>query len=527
MAEKTLNTRILLKYDSYENWQKSGLVLKAGEMAIATIPAETGAVKQEPAVVIKVGDGEKTFSALPFIHALAADVANWAKADDKPTYEAKEITGIDAYIADYVEEQMGISVDTDTQYQLVKVDDYNYKLQCKGKTDEAWADVANSAIVIPNDTAAIEALQGLVGETAVATQIGNAIAALDLANTYAAKTHTHEMGEVNGLGDAIADAKKAGTDAQAAADQAQEDVDALAGKVGEVPADKTVVQMIADAQTAATYDDTQVKADIKANADAIDVLEGQVGTLVGEDTGKSARTIAAEELAKQLIPEAAAESLDTLEEIAAWIQAHPGDAATMNEAIQKNAGDIAANVTAIANNKTAIEANDAEILQLQNDVDALEALVGVLPEGATATTVVGYVDEAVAALKIGDYAKAADLGAAVERIAALEAKVGDETVAAQIEAAIEALKIGDYAKAADLEAAVERIAQNEADIDVLQTNFTSLNGQVDELDGFFQELTNTKANKNDLAAIATTGNVNDLVQTEGDVLIFDCGTSAE
>lgn len=125
-------------------------------------------------------------------------------------------------------------------------------------------------------------------------------------------------------------------------------------------------------------------------------------------------------------------------------------------------------------------------LELQNDVDALEALVGVLPEGATATTVVGYVGEAVAALKIGD-----------------------------------------YAKAADLEAAIERIAQNETDIGTLQNSFSSLNGQVDELDGFFQELTNTKANKNDLAAIATTGNVNDLVQTEGDVLIFDCGTSAE
>ena len=29
-----------------------------------------------------------------------------------------------------------------------------------------------------------------------------------------------------------------------------------------------------------------------------------------------------------------------------------------------------------------------------------------------------------------------------------------------------------------------------------------------------------------LAAIAKTGNVNDLIQTAGDVLVFDCGTSA-
>lgn len=58
-------------------------------------------------------------------------------------------------------------------------------------------------------------------------------------------------------------------------------------------------------------------------------------TLVGSDTGKSARTIANEELAKQLIPEGAKESLDTLTEIAAWIQDHPDDVAGINAAISK------------------------------------------------------------------------------------------------------------------------------------------------------------------------------------------------
>lgn len=58
-----------------------------------------------------------------------------------------------------------------------------------------------------------------------------------------------------------------------------------------------------------------------------------VDTLIGSDTGKSARTIANEELAAQLIPANAAEALDTLQEIAAWIQAHPGDASAMNSAL--------------------------------------------------------------------------------------------------------------------------------------------------------------------------------------------------
>lgn len=152
---------------------------------------------------------------------------------------------------------------------------------------------------------------------------------------------------------------------------------AVSDAVGTNPDNKTVAELIADAQAAATYDDT--------------ALAGKVDTLVGTDTGKSARTIANEELAKQLIPENASEALDTLAEIAAWIQAHPGDASAMNQAI--------------------------------ND---LKTLVGTLPEDATSTTVIAYIkeyaDAAIAALSIGDYAKAADLTALAARVATLEGK---------------------------------------------------------------------------------------------------------
>lgn len=66
-----------------------------------------------------------------------------------------------------------------------------------------------------------------------------------------------------------------------------------------------------------------------------------VDTLIGSDAGKSVRTIANEELAAQLVPEDAKESLDTLTEIAQWIQQHPDDAATMNAAITKLNGIVA------------------------------------------------------------------------------------------------------------------------------------------------------------------------------------------
>lgn len=187
MAEtKNLNVRIQLKYDSFANWEavKDTFVPKKGEVCFVEVPASAGAVKQEPALLFKVGDGVKTYGALPYGSAKAADVSSWALAATKPTYQASEILGLSDYIAGKVQ-------DTDTQYQIVKVDDYNYKLQSKSLGGD-WADVTNGAIVIPkyDDTAVkadITTLQGLVGSTSVATQIANAITALDLANTYEAK----------------------------------------------------------------------------------------------------------------------------------------------------------------------------------------------------------------------------------------------------------------------------------------------------------------------------------------------------
>lgn len=141
--------------------------------------------------------------------------------------------------------------------------------------------------------------------------------------------------------------------------------------IGTVAEDKTVVEMIADAQKAATYDDTELRDYIGDNVEVLEGLDTKVVTLIGEDSNKSVRTIANEELAKQLIPEGAQESLDTLQEIAAWIQQHPEDAATMNQAIAD-----------------------------------LEALVGTLPEDITSTTVVTYIKEYADSLAV-NYATAA------------------------------------------------------------------------------------------------------------------------
>lgn len=80
MAEKIINTRVQLKYDTLTNWLASSVILKAGEVAIATIAtSNSDSGLTPPAIGIKVGDGNNTFAHLNWIQAVAGDVPTWAK----------------------------------------------------------------------------------------------------------------------------------------------------------------------------------------------------------------------------------------------------------------------------------------------------------------------------------------------------------------------------------------------------------------------------------------------------------------
>ena len=177
---------------------------------------------------------------------------------------------------------------------------------------------------ISANTEAITTLNGAASvEGSVAKKIQTAINDLDLANTYAAKNHTHAMEQVSGLAEEFAKYQLKGDYALksevTAVDQKATD---LATLVGTIPEGATATTVVGYAKEVAD----------KAAGDAA-AVGAKVDTLVGEDAGKSARTIANEELAKQLIPESAQESLDTLKEIADWIQAHPAEVTEMNSKI--------------------------------------------------------------------------------------------------------------------------------------------------------------------------------------------------
>lgn len=115
------------------------------------------------------------------------------------------------------------------------------------------------------------------------------------------------------------------------------------------------------------------KINSKADASSLSTTDGKLNTLIGSDSGKSVRTIANEELAAQLIPDNAKDSLDTLQEIAQWIQDHPDDAAAMNAAIS-----------------------------------SLQSLIGTIPEEATSDNIVAYIKEYCDGALI-PYVKSSDL----------------------------------------------------------------------------------------------------------------------
>ena len=126
--------------------------------------------------------------------------------------------------------------------------------------------------------------------------------------------------------------------------------------------DEKIKGTIDEKVKAAKYDDTQVKADIKSNADAIKTLNGNAQT-----EGSVSKQVA--DAVAKIVAEAP-EAYDTLQEIATWISTHEGSASAMNQSIQTNKTDIA----------------------------NLVKLVGSLPEGSESKTIIEYINSKVASV---------------------------------------------------------------------------------------------------------------------------------
>ena len=554
IKSKTLNTILRLKYDTLANWKAANeYVPMKGEVCIVAVPADAKQVASEPAILFKVGDGlgvvfkkevsDKT--ELPWASGLAADVHAWAKKSQAAAEDVKVLTEGHTFnnktvtealtslndqiaaliggenggsIQDLIDASIGnldatLNRSADNKYiigikqvdgvitELVEADLPDYTNVYAAKELETTVSTlrgdfdAHTAAVAEYDSRITAAKnQADLGVTNAATAQARANEAWTLAN---GKT---TMAEVEAKGYAVA------TEVEA---DLNEKVDKVEG-----------YSLVADTEIARlaevdNYDDTEVRGLISDNADAIagvkataeaaatkaaldeeiarakaaevqnasdiSLVKADVEILIGTDTGKSVRTIANEELAAQLIADGADEKLDTLKEIADWIQAHPEDASAMNTAIQ------------------ALQA---------------KTVLGTYTEGEEEkeyATVKAYVEAAIAALKIGDYALASDLTTLAGRVTDTETSITNITKADGLIATAKSEAIstaaGDAKSKAD-KALEDAKAYADAEIDKVEIEVAK------------------KANDADLAAIAKTGNVNDLVQTTGEVLVLFGGNAS-
>lgn len=613
MAEKVIKTRILLKIDTYENWMKSSLILKKGEVAICEVPTgdTSGSSNYLPASLIKIGDGAHTFSELKWLQGVAADVPSWAK-QAVPSIPATNITGLSDYIAGEIQ-------DTDTQYTIIKGDnDYTYKLMSRAKGAENFTTEV-ATLTIPDKTADINALKTLVGDVAVATQISNAIDALKLSETYevkgaAATVKTELLGdaatEYNTLGkleDAVIAAQASAdekttmaaveaknyatkTEAQGYAtavvgtDTDNADKDTVKGAKKYADGLNTAMDTRVDALEAAIGEGGSVADTIATEIGKLDVPEVAVGTgeiieKISETDGKiavSKRALVAGDIPNLAITQITnlQDALDGKQATIAW-QSDNYDAST-NKAITKSDLDAAVaglagavhfigvkeSLPASGNNGDIVIVGNKEYVYSTSDNnwhelgdETIYAVKGeivdanIKADAAIAQSKIAGLTDALAAK-----ANTADLGTMASETAAnyikkteavgyddiLTATAAGTTYETKTDASGKLAAAKEYTNTELGKLVLTEVSAGEGQI---IDKISQANGKVsastraivaadipalaiDKITGL-QTALDAKAADSDLARIAKTGSVMDLVQNTGDVLIFDCGNSTE
>ena len=374
MAEKTLQTRIKLRYASYSEWQSSTLKLLAGEVALCYVPANNDEIKNTaPTVLFKVGDGSKVFSELQWASARAADVYNWAKQSTLPIEklgsgnvvasiswdaENNKLKYETASVAtsEGLEELQNLVAGINTRLGAAETDIDNLQaaietLNGENTVDGSVAKAVKTAIdaeVIARDAAIkVEADRAKKAEGALSDRIDD----------YETNKETFALkSDVNGLSSTVSGIDGRLTTAEGKITTAEENITTIQGNITDINSS------LSNKLDKGAYD--KAISDLQGEVDAVEdratAVEGKVNTLVGEDSNKSVREITQAEIAAQLA--GGGTSFDTLQEIAAWLKDHPEDVGEMNEKINANTDAIA-----LLNNAETVEGSVAHAVKQEAD----------------------------------------------------------------------------------------------------------------------------------------------------------------
>lgn len=529
MAEKILNTRIQLKRDTLTNWNESTLVLKPGELAVAYVDVATrdakGNIVHVPTAVLKAGENvegsTKTFKELPFVSAIAADVYAWAKEAGfyvETVGEGEAIAGIE-FKATETHPNGALVVTKTDLVTPTELTDALSGYYTKGEIDALIAGLSVGAL---EDR--IEAV-----ETAVTTTLPGQIEAVDA--KFADYTKTTDLPK--DLGDFTNNAGYAktadvNTELNKKADKTQVATD-IASAIAPLATVEALNGVKATAEAATTVEEVDDQIDTKISALNLGTTYEPIGAetrakdyVDQKFTDANLAQYTTEQEVKDIVDGVIAgaaddETYNSLTKLVDYIDAHGGEAANMAEAIETLEGKVQT-----IEGKPAYGITATQVTNWDGEVGAKAAA-----EAAQKTA------DDYATAHAGDYTN----------------KQIDDAIDADVKAAIDAEILranGAYdAKGAAADAQAAAIADAADKYETKGTAQGIVNGL--NLAGTYEPIgaesraiaaakTETEnqiaalnvaqyAKDADLAAIAKSGNVNDLVQTEGDVLVFDCGTS--
>lgn len=505
---KELQTRIALKYDSYTAWTTApgkDLVLLKGEVGICEIPAVNTDSNVAPTVLFKVGDGEKTFEKLPWTSAKAADVYNWAKSEtvvldgtylrfktgstvnhsvDLSSFATDaEVALIEARIS-AIEGSLGnggsVAEQLDTMNDRLDViqgtgegsvskalsdaKDYTDTREAaietayKAYADQAEADAKTAAnsytdgkvATLTAKDSALEAKDAQLESSISAntTAISNEATARADADTAINEKIGGNYSKTSTVADAIADAKKAGTDAQAA-------VNALTAEGGAVTVNAANIAALQASLNTETQNRESADSALSGRLDRVEAFF-EAADHDGEAGGLN-------------------DALDTLVEIQTYITSEGAAADEMVKDIKQNADDITALQTLVSGENglaAQIAGNDADIASLLNKVGANETNILTLQQITSGYTGEGAILNAINAVNTKAEQGIADAKKAQDDVDALGTTVGNATTGL---------------------AATNKIAKdNSAAIAALDTRVTTAESDIDALEA----TVNTGANSN-------------------------------
>ena len=582
MAEKVLNTRFQLKYDTLTNWLSANPILKAGEVGIATIKTtESASGLTPPAIGIKVGDGTSTFSALNWIQAIAGDVPSWAKESNHATVSQLINDAIDSIPAaasgagtkEFTSAKLIKSITQDEGGKITGVTYEDIAISSVvGLTDRLSgidtevgkklnADVASAAASTSNkliDTNAAQDMADTAESNATTAAAADATSKVNAAKTaLLGADGTEGTHTIKGAYDAAAavDTKIANLDVTdtGAADKFVYEVDQTDGKIAVTR--KSLTEIVG---VDGTYNSSTNKlATVSTVTNAVEGLDNELRPLITNMAGamRFRGTVAAAPTTTTAAPS---------DSLGAW---RAGDVvlfgtaeyvvASLNGSSQpvwQLLGDEGAYQTKLSFTGTPSSSNKV----VTNDTlttavsDAKSALLGTATEG---TDTIGTVKAAAAAAqgaantaKDAADAAQADATSALNKIDALDFTDSQATGSGAFVTSVtqtdgkiavtkKALETADVTGVLAFEgtynASTNKIATQSTvtnAVDGLSSSVSATavaNNKVSVLTGITQSNGKLTAKTEEtLEAIAKTGNVNDLIQTSGDVLVLYSGNAS-